>query len=885
MASNSLNFLQKMASQRFPKLDLGNDSQTRQPPSTQAVVVAPTAKVVTRGSKFTHSKNIIMTRGFHKGYYGYITQVIPSRAEVEILEKQYVHYDPKYKIGDKIGKNIITNIIPSLYGILVNQGDRIVELRFPSNVVLPVVVYKKNNQFRLGYLINIQKPEKNIICDIVPLRLKYSDSAKPTELFDQLSTIIKQDKLQSVIRRDAQFVTECQMLNVELPEHYFVLAKPENPNDEDFQGVYGKVNKIIDQQFEIVKPKTIFINPNYVKENADGSAIITQGMYKNQIVKFIKKHPKSFMVYLDTIGKKINYITVKKCDPNVTYQDCSEYSQQPITEQDMFYMDLLLNNGNLFEVKSIRPNGIIYGIEKVNGEFVSKEISDNDIKYLQPGFSFSEESQPIFQQELDNEIEYIIQSPSEEDRQDQEENDQEENDQEEQEQQEFNLDDQRMEENNMVSTFRDIERVGYESKILTPEEKSIRDKIQKISNLFGIPDLEIYNIITDVISAINYIKQLLANQSKQELKTYWKASDEKFIIAVLVLNNIIKNGYAKKIGSDNILLGYVQKLIKKYINVSKDVSNSIFIKNDWSSIKVDQDMVSNLYKSNKDEDKISLLMLIINNCYTLLKNTFNLLSIQTKISSDSSIIKLERKRKDLQKSIVGSKLLTGEEIPKEAESVTWGINFLPIIKKYKDEIRSIIELNPKESDNNKIYTFILNNLDQSYFVIPKFESHLKMTEKKYTTLLNVFKQLSNEVSKSKSLSENKMILEKYLAKLQDTINEQDASDLTKEVYQFVYDNLKNGASVLKQMKTNYDLDKQKYNILKQFYNKFIDDAKNIQNKLESEKKAKILSNIEKRELEKVTREEAMKKSGRIMPQEIDELEDNYKIIESISCCE
>ena len=379
MASNSLNFLQKMASQRFPKLDLGNDSQTRQPPSTQAVVVAPTAKVVTRGSKFTHSKNIIMTRGFHKGYYGYITQVIPSRAEVEILEKQYVHYDPKYKIGDKIGKNIITNIIPSLYGILVNQGDRIVELRFPSNVVLPVVVYKKNNQFRLGYLINIQKPEKNIICDIVPLRLKYSDSAKPTELFDQLSTIIKQDKLQSVIRRDAQFVTECQMLNVELPEHYFVLAKPENPNDEDFQGVYGKVNKIIDQQFEIVKPKTIFINPNYVKENADGSAIITQGMYKNQIVKFIKKHPKSFMVYLDTIGKKINYITVKKCDPNVTYQDCSEYSQQPITEQDMFYMDLLLNNGNLFEVKSIRPNGIIYGIEKVNGEFVSKEISDNDL--------------------------------------------------------------------------------------------------------------------------------------------------------------------------------------------------------------------------------------------------------------------------------------------------------------------------------------------------------------------------------------------------------------------------------------------------------------------------------------------------------------------------
>ena len=61
-----------------------------------------------------------------------------------------------------------------------------------------------------------------------------------------------------------------------------------------------------------------------------------------------------------------------------------------------------------------------------------------------------------------------------------------------------------------------------------------------------------------------------------------------------------------------------------------------------------QDMVSNLYKSNKDKDKISLLMLIINNCYTLLKNTFNLLSIQTKISSDSSIIKLERKRKDLQ---------------------------------------------------------------------------------------------------------------------------------------------------------------------------------------------------------------------------------------------
>ena len=121
-----------------------------------------------------------------------------------------------------------------------------------------------------------------------------------------------------------------------------------------------------------------------------------------------------------------------------------------------------------------------------------------------------------------------------------------------------------------------------------------------------------------------------------------------------------------------------------------------------------------------------------------------------------------------------------------------------------------------------------------------------------------------------------------MSKLQETINDKNSNELTKEVYKFVYDNLKNGASVLRQMKLEYDLDRQKYMILKQFYDKFMIDAKQVQEKLESSKQEKILANIQKREVEKLAREEAMKKSGKIYPQDIDEADeadDNYKVVE------
>lgn len=764
---SAINFM-KSLSQKIAQSQAQAQVQA-QPQEIQPVISSQKPKQTKKQQKkkFTHGKNVIMKTGTYKGYYGFVYDFFPAKYEIKIEDKQYISKNAL----DQFTNASIIEEIPKLYVINISKNQK--EIRMPGSALMTIVAYKDNDTIQLANYNDLNENEcelilintpSNLISEFQKLQIDTTSdlftNVEKENTFDEKSYINKLlDNLSEQIRAGdlkPQKNIKCNKSKIISPQYYFVLYKSNNPNDPNYQGEYGTLTRVIDEQYFIKYSRSVLLAKGDIKEfKADKTVVLKNVAYKDKMATFVKKHPAYLSIFIDVIGKNV---TSHLIEIN------GKYVHRHITPNDVFYMDILLKNGRLFEVKDIYDDKIV-GIEKAD-KYIPREITENDIESYQPGFILSSnisESGPSAEEESN---EFVYEEGVEEKYIDEDEDQEQDFDQEmdESEEDEGAQDaDEYMkifeegdgEEKEFKSSYKDVERTFFATTELTKKQQEIKNKIDTILSIYGLnEDISVYNMITLIEQTIENFQNLLQKANI----VFWKGTDEKFIIATVVLHEIVKKGYGSSISSpkQDLLTKYTSDLSekKKFIN-KKDIDQSIFLNNNWTNLfTVNENIVNSLIKS---KDYQQLYKLILENTLKIIENFIGKVNLENRyMIKEEDLIPLGKKKVEIVKIIYPKDLIIGN-IPETAERILWGSNFTKLITQYKESIAN--KINSTTSNTNKIvYEYILNNLERAPFALKELEENIKNTnlkieELKYTTLKTIYEQLLDKIRKILKLKE------------------------------------------------------------------------------------------------------------------------------------
>jgi hypothetical protein len=501
---------------------------------------------------------------------------------------------------------------------------------------------------------------------------------------------------------------------------FFTLCsqQSDNKNDPNYIGRYGKMTRILDEQYLIEYKGEVVLSKKFVDMTSDSRVYVKNGEYKGKIGRFLSTQDAYLRICLDATGRIISSHAVNSGD--------NTYKMKKISPNDVFYMDLLLKNGKFFQVNSIIDNEFI-GIEKNNNEFTNKTISYFDIYEFLPGFRYTcnENSNENTKTDDDNIYESMETDQDQQDDEGNEDSNEIAGYQDEEEYQGGQQEEYEQEESEMKQTFRDVERIGYIQRQLTSDEKDILKRIEKISLGLTYPMdmIPVYHIVEKTLTSIENIRKLCPDNN-------WKKNDIKYIVGCLVAYEIIKNGH--KLSINDI----VNKLYNSKFYTKTDITSSMFLRNDVNAMtdeKVTQ--IKGLYKDKKYEQVLSCMF---ENCHCLLQKWCEYFTFDTEKMTKNEIVLIPVSKskvsitKEYPKYFLTTKdLINDIEIPESANKILWGPNSEMLVKKWKDILISKAA-SEKDEKTKAMYEFVISNFDNAPFLCKKH------TAPKYKELQRVF---------------------------------------------------------------------------------------------------------------------------------------------------
>jgi hypothetical protein len=717
---------------------LNNIAQNIAPSEQQAKVQQPSNQIK---KSFVHGNNVIIINGIdHKGYFGFVQEFVPGKLEVEIDEEGYVsaaQYGPQ-SIGSIIqthlGNSLVTHKIPAL-NVIVYKNQ---EVRLPINHFMRTVLLQRDSVFYIAEFVNSFIDNGILTCEVRPIEMH---SNSKSELLEQVSHAIRNNKL---VKADmTEYIPASDSL---LPDYYFVVQAPTINTDKNFVGFYGTLKNTIDEQYRIIYKRKLMMFKNALKQNSDGTYIVKHGPFKGRSISIVKRHPSTITVFLNATGKSIKSIIVKKD---------SSYQVQPLTPKDVFYLDLKLKNGNFFQVQKVLPNGNFYGIERAaTGNYIDpREISQDIVAEYQPGFALNA---VVTNNSQSEEEQYIIGSENNNDNDNDEDVEQTEYETME-DQQEEQLEEQQEQE--YTGSFKDNDRVSYQSIPLTPAQQAIKTTIENILNAQKLKheEINIYDVISTTEEAIKNIKRLLQKNSNSELHNFWVNSDNKYIIACVVFYEIVKVGFAYLLVDnptidtvDKLITVFTEKLVKANVFQHNDTEVSLLLTNWHTSYQVDKSKLKQMRKS------ISIYTLMFNSCQKLLDVIFELptLDISDIQHRDTTLFPVYKEREVIKRFVTMKELLHGEPIPEQAKKVLFGPAYIPILNQFKKGLNKKVTEATDETTKD-VFSFIMDNIQDGPFVIKRLEELIKsgngtkVDEIKYKKFKAAWEKLINTYIKVK----------------------------------------------------------------------------------------------------------------------------------------
>ena len=348
----------------------------------------------------------------------------------------------------------------------------------------------------------------------------------------------------------------------------------------EFYGNSGRLLRNIGKQYLVSFNRFVIFKKTNVK-NLDGdNVLIKNGVYKNKIGKLVKVYENNYSVTLNANAKKLNEIFVKEENGYLTDVEPIDstsvrYLSKKIVKENLFNIDIVLKSGNYFQVKQIISEGVFLGKERVgNQSIIERKITMDEIEMIDfKIISKNNERENEIRDEIENENENENEIRDENeieicDRLEEKEeiladdlDDEKEIDQ---------YDDDQNDQNDVVgeevvcdrdpemkSTFKDSGRLNTMEKKLSDKENDILKTIEKCKKSLEYDIENKYTIIDKVNECVEIFKNELLKITKVKNNTdLVKKSDYTFVVAILLLYDLVKSGYTMQKSFDS----YIEKL-------------------------------------------------------------------------------------------------------------------------------------------------------------------------------------------------------------------------------------------------------------------------------------------------------------------------------------
>jgi len=466
--------------------------------------------------------------------------------------------------------------------------------------------------------------------------------------------------------------------------------------------------------------------------------VVNTGMYKGKRFEVVDYTAAHLAVTLFTNGRTVTSHVVRKRSKDGRYI-IDEYGN-PVFEtsliypSDVFYLDILLNNGNYAQVNKVLPDNSIIITEKdtKTNTFIRREISQDEIQEMQPGFKLGGMEAVV---EKDEE-EYMIAAQPElvSDSVDME--------GEESEEEEIGVMSPVVEmedETPARASFKDIQRTSVVQRELTSQEKKLRDEIVNVLRLLKISDesVDIYSTI-DIIMSI--VKDISGKVKSIGYKTdIMVTSNMKFIIVCVVLYELIKQNFEKDMNE------VISILFPSYFTIkdiqAQSMNENVFLMRWNDNLNEDRikESIGNIREFRKSEGKyMDIIKEIMINADRVLQKMLGIrVNIIQRVSSTKDLIALgvnpltgrrykeEMEEKALMKSrealmrlksqqITVDDLINEVPLPIEEVQVVWGQVNMPILDKFKQELEKKME---RDVALRQEYEYIKDNLVRAPFAI------------------------------------------------------------------------------------------------------------------------------------------------------------------------
>ena len=726
---------------------------------------------IVKNKKFMHGKNVVFTCGQYKGYNGFVYEFNSESLEVEIDEYDYVMAGEygECKNGDmiktKYGNSEIINGVDKMYALQLKTKDNL-EIRLFADQINQFLCIYEDKMKKVVQIVNKYEKNETMYYDIVKLDLDYKKYYNNEEIMGMLANVICNDKYESI---KMEMVNEVE-LNGE--EFCMVIKKPVNKNDRNFIGTFGKLKWVIPEQYLVRYKRNVLVNSNTAIVNGK-NVVFKSGYYANRSGTLKKTNGNNLVIGIDAIGKKVSsHIMIHN----------ESYTSKRISSDDLFFKDIELKNGNYFQVNQcveskIGKFNVFSGVEKIDNDFVMKTIKEDDecIKALMPGFCVTlpanalcvkgmqnVKTVPTCEKDktnLDMIMDTIEENPTEEtdDVDDEQDVDGSYNDEGDN---AVNIVyDAEVEmkggEVEMKESFKDSERLGFIQRVLSKDEKSNMKMIEKclIALSFQLENALVYSILENINDAIIKMKSELNNLSIID----WKTSDTKYIVACLVIYEILKSGCNL---SKTSFKNFVLKLYESAFFKKNDITDTIFLKSDekteipscFDLIKMNNEKRIEMKKHHKSGKIVEIVYLMMDNCNIILQSWFGTIAFSF-LNEERDIFPVQKKIKESKRFLTTQDLLD-DNIVETAKRVMWGPNSLRMVKIWKS---SLVRNCDQETDEKMklVYKFVIDNFENAPIVLQKIKDCKDDWELlKYNELKRAFDLFMLKLKKFNSRMEN-----------------------------------------------------------------------------------------------------------------------------------
>jgi len=485
---------------------------------------------------FDHSSNILFLNKVYKGYTGSITKtfspkVLLSFGETIIRKDDY----PDAKIGDMIKTKtypfsaMVIDQFPILYVIQMENGET---YNLSKKYLDRILKFRHiNERGEEEYLTGILEKE-----EYTPEGIQYYFSIEDSG-------------------KEKQTIVVKTALNIS--EEVWRIKGTGNPQMDN---KVGKLVNIVPEQL-VLSTSYEWFNPQILSyAQKEGEMIVRKGDMKGKVGKIIKKDPKSFEIVIDISNKKIKKI-----------------NNRIITEDDIFYKDILLKNGKWVEVKAALSNGRFL----VNDMTTQYEIGHSDINTFGVGFKVKAEMEELIktmgemtfaQPEGPEESPFLeteeIQNTEADDGGDIVDTeggdivDTEGGDIE---------DIEREEPQKFVSSYKDIERIVKERESLSPQQSEIKKLLDGLFDYFVVNPQDI-NVI-ELVKTVEEVKEVAVRKLREKnFEDVFSKNDLKFLSVVVMFFYLVKRGELKS--STKTFNSILEKLVDGKYFKPIDVKNS-----------------------------------------------------------------------------------------------------------------------------------------------------------------------------------------------------------------------------------------------------------------------------------------------------------------------